>query len=247
MKSNWVATLHAGKLKVVYNSVKNSGIIFLLSLLLLFISCDKSDDIETIINESPAPIATPPPNEPPISNEPPPNNPSPRDDDDFVIVYTDIQPDFTSENLNDSYNLDLNNDQVIDFVLSSASYDDWKMLFISSDSQEGNKIISVSPWYTHPLPLNQGQEIYKLNGYRNGEFYETAGILSVGDCFGGDQDCIYSWKNKKDKYLGLRFIINEQTHYGWAQLAVESVSKWVIKDYAYNSIPNKPIFAGQKE
>ncbi|MBE9490507.1 MAG: T9SS type A sorting domain-containing protein, partial [Bacteroidetes bacterium] len=68
----------------------------------------------------------------------------------------------------------------------------------------------------------------------------------------GVQDLNYSsgsrgnWSNKDDKYLGLRFNISGNTHYGWARLTVSVAgSTWVIKDYAYNTIPDEPITAGQ--
>lgn len=220
MKTKWVATLNAGKIKAVLQFVKNSGKKLLMSLLFLNISCDKSDDLE------------------PIGNESPPNNES-------IIVYTDIEPDFTSENLNDSYNLDLNNDHIIDFTISSDSYESWEWLGIASNPNVENGIISTTPWYSHPVPLNSGKEIFNLRGYSNGESFETWGIFTVGDCFGGEQGCIYDWKNKVDMYLGLRFNLKGRIHYGWARLDVASVTQWVIKDYAYNATPNMPILAGQ--
>ena len=222
MKTKLVATLNASKFKAVFQCVKNSGTVLLMSLLFLIISCDKSDDLD------------------PIGNESPPDNES-------IIVYTDIEPDFTSENLNDSYNLDLNNDQIIDYIVSS-DFDSWEeWLGIVSDSNAENGIISTTPWYAHPVPLDSEKEIFNLRGYSNGESYETWGFFTIGDCFGGEPGCTYDWKDKGDKYLGLRFIVNGKIHYGWVRLDVASVNQWVIKDYAYNATPNKPILAGQKE
>ena len=225
MKTKWVATLIASTSKVLFQSGKNLGRVFLMSLVFLIISCDKSDDFET------------------ISNDPPPDNESPNIDS--FIVYTDIDPDFKSENLNDSYNLDLNNDQIIDFTVSSDSYESWDWLGIASNPNVENGIISTTPWYSHPVPLNIGKEIFNLRGYSNGESFQTWGVFTVGDCFGGEQGCIYDWKNKVDMYLGLRFNLKGRIHYGWARLDVASVTQWVIKDYAYNATPNMPILAGQ--
>jgi hypothetical protein len=55
------------------------------------------------------------------------------------------------------------------------------------------------------------------------------------------------WLYTKDRYLGLKFLIDGQTHYGWARL---SVPAWVaqgatITGYAYETIPNKPIITGK--
>ena len=63
-----------------------------------------------------------------------------------------------------------------------------------------------------------------------------------------------SWYNVQDKYLGVRFEINGQIHYGWVRLSVKRISsimrfhqhylKVSVKDYAYESTPGKAIAAG---
>ena len=66
---------------------------------------------------------------------------------------------------------------------------------------------------------------------------------SIGRCFG-------PWKNKQNRYLGLKFVIAGEVHYGWARL---SESCWgyrnsaVLTGYAYETIPNQPIKAGQEQ
>jgi hypothetical protein len=48
-----------------------------------------------------------------------------------------------------------------------------------------------------------------------------------------------------DAYIGVRFEISGNLHYGWIRVDVESPSpKLTIKDFAYNSIPNEVIAAG---
>ena len=200
-----------------------------MSLLLCITSCDKSDDLETTFGT-----------EPPIIDETPtePNS---------VIVYSDVEPDFTSEKINDSVNLDLNNDQIVDFIVRSGSQEDWESLGIASNPNSENGIISVAPWYIYSVPLDSGKEIFKLAGYRNGEYYETGSIFSIGECSGEEFDCLYEWTDKEGMYLGLKFNKNGQTHYGWAQINIVSVTQWTIKDYAYNATANKSIKAGQME
>ncbi len=160
------------------------------------------------------------------------------------IIYTDIEPDFTSPTSGDFYNLDLNNDDIVDYTLSlwSDSLSDY--LLISSPNGI-NASITVTPWYANTVPLENGMEIFNLVGAINGETYLYWGVFTIGNCFGGDATCSYDWKNKIDKFLGLRFLIDGQTHYGWARLDVTSHTQWVIKDYAYNATPNQHIFAGQ--
>jgi len=64
--------------------------------------------------------------------------------------------------------------------------------------------------------------------------------------------CFGQWCVTGSRFLGLKFInIKGETHYGWARLEVyhrlEPVTKvWaVLTGYAYETIPNKPIKAGQ--
>ena len=52
----------------------------------------------------------------------------------------------------------------------------------------------------------------------------------------------------KDKYLGLKFTIDGNTHYGWARVEVASDASWVkIKEYAYEDIPDLGIKAGEQD
>jgi hypothetical protein len=53
--------------------------------------------------------------------------------------------------------------------------------------------------------------------------------------------------NPKDRFLGVRFLINGETHYGWIRLTVITKPgplSATITGYAYESLPNKPILAG---
>jgi hypothetical protein len=56
----------------------------------------------------------------------------------------------------------------------------------------------------------------------------------------------------QDRYLGLKFIIGGEVHYGWARLSVTLGHHRQFDDvigtltgYAYETVPNKPIVAGQ--
>lgn len=59
-------------------------------------------------------------------------------------------------------------------------------------------------------------------------------------------------KGVRDRYLGLKFVVHGKIHYGWARLSVtlghqrqyDDVSA-TLTGYAYETVPNKPIIAGQ--
>ena len=56
------------------------------------------------------------------------------------------------------------------------------------------------------------------------------------------------WRNVESRYLGLKFSIAGQTHYGWARLNVKLNKKCnfvvTLTGYAYETIPNKLILTG---
>ncbi|MGA2611628.1 MAG: hypothetical protein ABSH01_29635, partial [Terriglobia bacterium] len=56
------------------------------------------------------------------------------------------------------------------------------------------------------------------------------------------------WANVRGRYLGLKFRIKGKIHYGWARLNVTVGNSRItatLTGYAYDTIPNKTIIAGQ--
>jgi hypothetical protein len=54
-------------------------------------------------------------------------------------------------------------------------------------------------------------------------------------------------KGVKNRYLGIKFQINGQFHFGWARITVTPTKTGfytTLTGYAYETIPNKPIIAG---
>jgi hypothetical protein len=52
------------------------------------------------------------------------------------------------------------------------------------------------------------------------------------------------WANVYDRFLGVKFLISGQIHYGWVNLNMHDNAE--ITGYAYETIPNKPLVAGEK-
>lgn len=212
----------------------------LVVIMTISISCSSNDDLDPINNQDTDD------NSPPSNTDSPDDN-NPPSDYEYNIIYTDIKPDFIGQDMDDTYALDLNNDQLVDYNIFIEDWINSFELRIDSNPDIENSLIVVHPWVAHPVPLRKNNRIYNLEGYNNGEHYEISGLFAVGYCFGGELYCYQDWKDKGDRYLGLRFIINDQTHYGWARMNILSLSEWAIKDYAYNAIPDMPIRAGQME
>jgi Secretion system C-terminal sorting domain len=168
------------------------------------------------------------------------------------IVYTDITPDF-DQGVGIPYSLDLNNDGTIDFeIYLSSSSSNLKIKPLLSANEVLGSLSSYyynssnsSSYYLYALPyvLSNGDPISNsvYGSWINSNSYSASAMdLNYSSCSRGN------WCGVTDKYLGLRFIIGEDIHYGWARLDVgEDGSFWVIKDYAYNATPNEAINAGQ--
>jgi len=58
-----------------------------------------------------------------------------------------------------------------------------------------------------------------------------------------------NWDGVANRFLGLKFLISGQVHYGWARLSTKSTGHGrfsaVLTGYAYESTPNQSIKAGQ--
>ena len=226
MKTKRVATLNASRLNIEFHYLKNWQTILLIALFLFVVSCNKNDDLFVIDNNSSS-------------------NDDPEVEIESILVYTDIEPDFNGKEIADLYNLDLNNDLIIDFTVKRNFSNGREQLVIESRS-DYNQILSVGPIYSHSIPLEINKIIFNLAEYPNGIYYDWGAIIAIGECSSGERTCSYDWKGKGDKYLGLRFKIEDNLHYAWARFRAEDITNWVIKDYAYNSTPNMPILAGEK-
>jgi hypothetical protein len=106
----------------------------------------------------------------------------------------------------------------------------------------------------------------RTNGVAGGLFWASVlkegALISKGLPFGASEImasecsgvCGYSgtngrWVNVTDHYLGLKFKIEGKYHYGWARLNVKLVKGQfkiipTLTGYAYETIPYKPIIAG---
>ena len=59
-----------------------------------------------------------------------------------------------------------------------------------------------------------------------------------------------NWIHVVNRYLGLKFQLNGETHFGWARLTVklslQAPMQVLLTGYAYETQPNTPIIAGQE-
>lgn len=169
------------------------------------------------------------------------------------IIYTDLDPDISISDSN--YLLSLNNDTIPEFNIVHMGYFYYSTSFLN--------IVGIQALSQNEILGDTTKVVY--GSYTSTNFFPKA--LNKNDLIDADQkvwlDSNYAqlyvkgvygstvvkygnWQNVSDKFLGLRFKIGNDWHYGWARLTVApNASSFTIKDYAYESHPNKKILAGQ--
>ncbi|MGJ5641920.1 T9SS type A sorting domain-containing protein [Formosa sp. S-31] len=156
------------------------------------------------------------------------------------IIYTDIEPDFTSISHDTSFAIDMDNDGVINFNFKSTpeSY-----LFMDLKNYQSNAIKSEQlGWIGLVQVLEAGVSVKTTQSPFN--WNSWTGVLFIG-CYISYAQCTgNNWSNQTDKYIGVRFKIDDQWHYGWIRLDVSDNKNWTIKDYAYNATPEEDLLTG---
>lgn len=152
------------------------------------------------------------------------------------VILTDI-PD-TTIYVGDSLYIDLNNDQVDDYLLTC--FDAGGGMYRANICElNSNSVASSQPWvgsfgyYVTKFIENESinSSLY-WNGISNCDYlYSTAYEYEYHGFFNGAIDA----------FIGLN-IVAGNNYYGWIQVDVSSSADWItIKGYAYNSTPNSPI------
>ncbi|WP_055443600.1 T9SS type A sorting domain-containing protein [Lacinutrix himadriensis] len=156
------------------------------------------------------------------------------------IVFTDVNPDFAGGN-GTSYALDMDNDSVFDFGIIGST----APAIGFYGALPSNSWVGSNPSFKYPFALDSGAVISSAQSIWYGGT-SNVGTLNYTSCYNGIGGS--NWCGVTDKFLGLRFQIAGNTHYGWAKLDVSlSGDSFTVKEYAYNSVPDESIIAGQTE
>ena len=167
---------------------------------------------------------------------------------DAQIIYTDVNPDSVLTGT-ESMQLDIDKDGTFDFKVKLQSYNkpDLKIFSNSFIGLNNNQVLSfkemgMSSYIYEPNLQNFWDDIN--NGTNN--VWKSGGKLLRTGTSNGIPFTHGLWKDAHDKYLGFRFKITGNYHYGWARLDVDSSGKSVtLKDYAYNGVAGESIKAGK--
>jgi hypothetical protein len=173
------------------------------------------------------------------------------------VVYT---PANSPIPVNGTLSLDLNHDGVVDFRFSNwrretSHFLEFLLHVLPQDKSNavwgrgtmgssrfnfsGNFAVALRSGFT----VGPSRSYFEKNrdgimGRYVAEHYSAASSKTYGQ-----------WLNTKNRYLGLQFLIDGKIHYGWARVNVTKPGQVGIRatltGYAYQTIPNKPILAGQ--
>ena len=161
--------------------------------------------------------------------------------------YTDV--DDTTV-VNGVYALDLNNDTIVDFtiehILGGGQNGNVNAILIHpGDSMEGNLAIGMSfngfNYTEKVLPNTTIDGDSEWNGI-GGNFdvgymaFEVDGVAYPNSNWAGPVT---------DGYLGLRLVVDDTAHFGWARIDVEDSTKsFTLKDFSFNPTPDSAHVAG---
>jgi hypothetical protein len=151
------------------------------------------------------------------------------------IVYTPANTRLYDE----TFPVDLNNDGIADITLSAhfQVYAFYRTI-LSVIPGAGNAVVGVAagagelPWGERIGPkenFNPAQQLME-SWARCGSSYCANGPWTEPD--------------NRPGYLGVKFLIHGETHYGWVRLTAGRLPA-TLTGYAYETIANKPIIAGQ--
>ena len=129
-------------------------------------------------------------------------------------------------------------------------------LFAQKYTGEGGQVLvaHTGTAYTacsqnNALALRDGRRIEpnSFNCPSNGGVYR---MFKHGKTSGGRSFSSGKWKDVTNRYLGIKVLSNNKIHVGWARCRVKLNSNGQIEaaltGYAYETIANKPILAGQE-
>jgi hypothetical protein len=159
------------------------------------------------------------------------------------VVYTQVNQTIGA---NGVYNLDLNQDGTVDFLIQQWNYGNWASNNqLLADAAVGNAVLGnkyAAAALVAGASIGPAQNF--IAGGVNGEV-----MLSITHFTTGGTSYVHgAWANVRNRFLGFQFKINGETHYGWARLSVSRKAYHfiaILTGYAYEDTPNTAIKAGQ--
>jgi hypothetical protein len=146
-----------------------------------------------------------------------------------------------------SYLLDLNHDGIPDFTLQRTGYINHLSVLDLRFGAVGNGVAPPAPPNFGAAALQRGAPIGPRQTFTTQT--NSYGIEMAAAFFYSVTNFTGPWANATNRYLGLKFLIDGQVHYGWARLTVTNFNQHgtaTLTGYAYETQPNVRIFAGER-
>lgn len=172
------------------------------------------------------------------------------------IVYTQANAGFLNNSVT---TIDLNHDGIADFTINAhglagtATVGRYRFFqgvgTLSLGVNNHNGVLGGAI----PLPagyqIGTGKNWYFASRVGMGRWNSAHGVGYCPPCSSRRQTYGH-WGASQSGFVGLRFLINGQTHYGWADIVaspdlVDGGYTGVLTGYAYDTVANQPILAGQ--
>jgi hypothetical protein len=147
-----------------------------------------------------------------------------------------------------SFNLDLTGDGTVDLTIENKHHHHCTSDSFCSSTQFLNVKMAGANQVVYnvygAVAMKPGTQIGPKNVWRGATQNMAVMLGSFGTSgIGG------SWVNVNNRYLGVKFEIKGQTHFGWVRLNVQvqvpQIITATLTGYAYDTTANKPIKAGQ--
>jgi hypothetical protein len=152
------------------------------------------------------------------------------------IVYTP-----TNTLVKDSVSIDLNQDGIADFAVGHFPGYSHSLLLDVNPLVTGNAIrgrTGEAGAGFFGVPVGPGGKFATQNSYLGHGVYMARFFQYSQSAFTGP------WAGVTNRYLGFKFLIGGQTHFGWARLSVSNIQNVILTGYAYETTPNKSIIEG---
>src|SRR5579872_1580419 len=155
------------------------------------------------------------------------------------IVYTPVDKPILRDQI---VPLDLNNDGIKDFFFFFSATRNAVTGTLSIDPVRPNNRILGSKLYASALPAG-------VSVGPGGNFQQEHGFMADRRFYYEGYSTRGPWKPTQDRYLGLKFFVQGEVHYGWARVKVFLQSNHYAFDaalvsYAYETQPNTAILTG---
>jgi hypothetical protein len=154
--------------------------------------------------------------------------------------------------------IDLNNDGVVDFYIYNVVNSGdarapnpkgrsplgfYAHALIVTPTQEANEVGAITS-FTKALCAAEVPQGHKITANKNFvpgslELFGVAGDYTSPGTVG----CPWQGKGNKGGFLALKFVINGNTHFGWARVTLGGTVP-ALTGYAYEDVPNATIKAG---